>query len=80
MRRAELARRRVGAYFELNQVVDPTVMRRHRLERFPIHTFFVDAQAAPKGSFRKTWCNSWLMPELVLPDPVSPVINHPRQN
>src|SRR5438128_4795461 len=47
MRRAGPARRRIGAYFELNQVVDPTVMRRHRLERFPIHTFFVDAQAAP---------------------------------
>ena len=47
MRRAELARRRGGAYFELNQVVDPTVMRRHRLERFPVHTLFIYAQAAP---------------------------------
>src|SRR6266404_1172581 len=31
-------------------------------------------------SFLNTWCASWLMPELVLPEPVSPVMSQPRQN
>src|SRR5207249_3371452 len=31
------------------------------------------------GSLRKTWCASWLMPDVVLPEPVSPVMSQPRQ-
>src|SRR5437867_3840007 len=31
------------------------------------------------GSLQKTWCASWLMPDVVLPEPVSPVMSQPRQ-
>ena len=47
MRRLPLDWRVLGADLQMNQVVFAVVMPSHRGERFPIDTFFVNAQSAP---------------------------------
>jgi hypothetical protein len=72
-------RRAVRPDLEQDEVVFTPEVAGHLLKRLPVEALIVDAEAAPPGSFLNTWKRSGVMPERVLPEPVSPVISQPRQ-
>ena len=64
----------------MDQIVRAPIVSRHRGERLPIDTLFINTQAAPSAVVLKDLVRQLIDAGTGLARPVSPVISQPRQN